>query len=237
VGLETARERAQGGGENTASSAADNEPSGSDGGGDGEEADSAESSSSDEQGDGLGADSEVTEPTEVVDGGSSAEERGEGAAEQELAVDEPDAVEADDNPPVRDDGWMRGILNLADFGGAGDDGPAVVVSTGSISSLSIRGMGDAPAPGSLHASISADADPVVRARLLFEDNAQAGEFVDAWPGILEANATSIRLSGLSRPLSEAEWSVDHNEAIVEFTVPERILRRISVTVSRIMDSR
>jgi hypothetical protein len=31
--------------------------------------------------------------------------------------------------------------------------------------------------------------------------------------------------------------VDHSEANLEFTIPERILRRISVTVSRIMDTR
>lgn len=149
----------------------------------------------------------------------------------------PESVVADNRPPKRDDGWLRGILNLADFGGAGPDGPAVIVSTGALRSVSVRGMGDAPEPQSLSASITAAADPVVRVRFIFVDRAEADRFRRAWPDIVDANRSVLNLTGLSGPLSEASVRTDHNEVIAEFVIPGRVLRRMAVTVERLMNAR
>lgn len=173
------------------------------------------------------------EPTPAAASGA-ADGDGDSSA---LSAVKPSSVVADDRPPVRDDGWLRGILNLADFGGAGADGPAVIVSTGAIRSLSIRGMGNATEPQSLSAAITASADPVVRARFVFRDREEADRFRRAWPEIIDANRTALSLTGLSGPLSEAGVRTDHNEVIAEFVIPGRVLRRMAVTIERLMNAR
>lgn len=148
----------------------------------------------------------------------------------------PRPIRPDREPPLRDAGWIRGLMQVADYGGVEKDGPAVMVSTGSIDDMRIQGYRGVM-PRSLHANVYADADVRITARALFEDRAQAESFNRAWPDILEANRSALTLAGLYRSFSEAVLTIDHNESILQLTIPQATMRRLAVTVSQLMETR
>lgn len=162
--------------------------------------------------------------------------RQEAAGEPEPPRARPRPVRPDREPPVRDDGWLRGITELADYGGVGDEGPAVMVSTGSIASFRLQGY-RGPQPQALHASIYADRDPLVRARVLFDTDREAARFVASWRDIIRSNRASLMVTGLYGTLEGATVEQDMNEANVTFSIPGSTLRRLSITVSQMMQTR
>lgn len=160
----------------------------------------------------------------------------EASGERETPRARPRPVRPDREPPLRDNGWLRGITELADYGGVGDEGPAVMVSTGSIASFRLQGY-RGPQPQALHASIYADRDPLVRARVLFETDQQAARFVASWRDIIRSNRASLMVTGLYGTLEGATVEQDMNEANITFSIPGSTLRRLSVTVSQMMRTR
>ena len=147
------------------------------------------------------------------------------------------AVRADDEPPLRADGWVRGLTQLADFGGAATDGPAIVITTGTLAQFRIDGMGGVTPPTALHASVMATANPEVQGRMQFGTAREAQAFIDRWPAILSSNRAALTLTGLYRPLSEARWETDYNEAVFRFTIEQATVRRLVATVSQVMQTR
>lgn len=148
----------------------------------------------------------------------------------------PRAIRPDKEPPLRDAGWIAGLMQVADYGGTERDGPAIMVSTGTIDELRIQGY-RGKMPRSLHANVYAEADVRITLRALFDDKAQAEAFVRAWPDIVDANRSALTLVGLVRAFSEASLAVDHNESIITLTVPQATMRRLAVTVSQLMETR
>ena len=156
---------------------------------------------------------------------------------QALAVEEQlRALRPTDEPPLRDQGWLTGLMRVADYGGTERNGPAIMVSTGQIADLRIQGYRGVM-PQGFHANVFAERDPRITARAIFSEKSEAEAFARAWQGILDANRSSLTLIGLYRPLSDAKLSVDHNETIIEFTVSQAIVRRLGVTLSQLMESR
>ncbi|MFT5994319.1 MAG: hypothetical protein ACI82G_003331, partial [Bradymonadia bacterium] len=138
---------------------------------------------------------------------------------------------ADEAPPVRDDGWIRGLMEMADFGGDGPDGPAVVWTFQGLRSLSIDGMNGVAPPNTLYLTMTLDRDPVLAGRMAFTDEDAAQAWVNNWQNIVAANnGAVIRLSGLFPTLNEAEWSVDHNEAIFRSVISRSTMTRLSLTL-------
>lgn len=142
----------------------------------------------------------------------------------------------DETPPLRDTGWLRGLLDIADYGGTDAQGPAIMISTGRIDDMRIQGY-RGTMPVGLHANIFATADVGITARALFANRDEAESFRRAWPSILDANRSALTLTGLYRPLADAELSIDHNETIIAFTIPQATVRRLGVTVSQMMQMR
>lgn len=155
-----------------------------------------------------------------------------------------DAIEAkkvrplkpDDEPPLRDQGWIRGLMQIADYGGTERDGPALMISTGKIDDMRIQGY-RGTMPLGLHANVFATADVRITARALFQSKAEAEAFLRAWPSIIEANRSSLTLTGLYRAMSDAKLSVDHNETIIELEIGQAVIRRLGITVSQLMQTR
>lgn len=146
------------------------------------------------------------------------------------------ALRPTSEPPLRDKGWLSGLMQIGDYAGTGRQGPAIMVSTGSIASMRLQGYRGVM-PQSLHANVFAERDPRVTARALFSERAEAEAFMNAWQSILDANRSALTMTGLYRPLSEAKISVDHNETIIEFSVAQATVRRLGVTISQLMESR
>lgn len=142
----------------------------------------------------------------------------------------------DAEPPLRDQGWLRGLMQIADYGGTDRNGAAIMISTGRIDDMRIQGF-RGTMPTGLHANIFADADVRMTARAIFQQRSEADAFMRAWPDIVEANRSALTLTGLYRPLSEATLSIDHNETIIELTIPQATVRRLGVTLSQLMQSR
>lgn len=146
------------------------------------------------------------------------------------------AVRPDDAPPLREAGWIRGLIDIADYGGTDKDGPAVMISTGRIDDMRIQGYRGVM-PVGLHANIYADANVRITGRFIFNERAEAEAFQRAWPSIIEANRQALTVTGLYRPMADAKLSIDHNETIAELTIPEATIRRMGVTVSQMMQLR
>lgn len=156
---------------------------------------------------------------------------------QALVADERvSALRPSDEPPLRDQGWLSGLMKVGDYGGTGRQGPAIMVSTGTIAGMRIQGYRGVM-PQGFHANVFAERDARITARAIFSDRAEAESFKNAWQGILDANRSALTVTGLYRALSEAKLSVDHNETIIEFTVANATVRRLGVTVSQLMESR
>lgn len=143
---------------------------------------------------------------------------------------------ADDEPPLRNAGWLRGLLDIADYGGTGAQGPAVMISTGRIDDMRIQGY-RGTMPQGFHANVFAGANVDITARAIFANKSDAEGFMRAWPGIVDANRSALTITGLYRPLADAELSVDHNETIIAFSIPQATVRRLGVTVSQMMQMR
>lgn len=148
----------------------------------------------------------------------------------------PSARRATRKPPKRDDGWLRGLIEVADYGGTGSRGAAAMVSTGKISNMRIKGY-RGTMPQSMHANIYTSADVRITGRMIFAKQREAEALQDAWPDVMSANRTSLNFVGLYRPLSDAKLSIDHNELIFEFSIPQATMRRLSVSVSQLMEMR
>lgn len=135
---------------------------------------------------------------------------------------------ADDELPVRDDGWIRGLLEIADFGGPGASGPAIDWTFQGVRSLRFDGMGDAEPPQMMHASFTLEDDVTMTARFVFEDEAQATTWVERWPAVIGANSAQLVAFGLHTTFAGAEWAVDHNEATLRTTIPRSTLNRAAL---------
>lgn len=157
-------------------------------------------------------------------------------AEGKWKQDAPSARRVSQKPPTRDDGWLRGLMDVADYGGRGSRGVAAMISTGKISSMRIKGY-RGKMPQSMHANIYATADVRITGRMIFASKNEAQALRDAWSDILAANRGSLNITGLFRPLADAELSIDHNELIFEFTIPQATVRRLGVSVSQLMEMR
>lgn len=142
----------------------------------------------------------------------------------------------DAEPPLRDQGWIRGLMEVADYGGTERDGPAVMLSTGKIDDMRIQGYRGVM-PVGLHANLYATADVRITARAIFQRKVEAEAFQRGWDGIIAANRSALTLTGLYKALSEATVTVDHNETIIEFEVSQSVVRRLGVTVGQLMQTR
>lgn len=142
----------------------------------------------------------------------------------------------DRRPPTRNDGWLKGIIEISDYGGTQRNGPAAMISTGKISSMQIKGY-RGTMPQSMHANVYADADVRVTGRMIFKKQKEAEALQEAWPDVLNANRGSLNLTGLYRPLADADLKIDHNELTFSFTIPNSTMKRLGVSVSQLMQMR
>jgi len=134
------------------------------------------------------------------------------------------------NPPLRGDGWVRGLLEIGEFGGTGAVGPALTVTTGAFADFQVEGITAGP-PQSLHASVYVENDPRVEGRLVFASGSDAQSFVGRWPQILENYRVALAPFGMFGPMRDATWDIDHNEANFTFTIPRSTVDRAATTVS------
>lgn len=146
------------------------------------------------------------------------------------------ARKPDRRPPKRNDGWLQGIIEIADYGGTKSNGPAAMISTGKISSMQIKGY-RGTMPQSMHANVYPDADVRITGRMIFKNQKEAEALQDAWPDVLNANRGSLNLTGLYRPLADANLAIDHNELTFSFTIPSSTMKRLGVSVSQLMQMR
>jgi hypothetical protein len=157
---------------------------------------------------------------------------GSGAGADDLTVDRSRRMVLDDEPPVRESGWVAGLRQIADVGGEGPDGPAFVMSAAGFDEFVIPGMGNASPPQQIHATGFLEEDPRVTGRLIFEDRDQAEAWVRVWPRILGEPAiyTALMYLQLYDSLNGIEWVVDHNEATFTLVIPRAVLERAALTV-------
>ena len=151
------------------------------------------------------------------------------------AVPEPPI--GDNKPPVRADGWIAGLLEIADFGGAGALGPAVDLTARGFTRFRLPGVSGTPLPDSAHLTVSADRDPVVNGRLVFNKPEDADAFIAAWPRMIKANETALFLFGLSTPLEKTTWRREKSEAVFRLVIPKSLLVSLSQTIPALMESR
>ena len=151
------------------------------------------------------------------------------------AVPEPPI--GDSKPPIKADGWIAGLLEIADFGGAGALGPAVDLTARGFTRFRLPGVGNTPLPDSAHLVVSADRDPVVNGRLVFNKPEDAEAFIDAWPRMIRANETALFLFGLSTPLEKTTWRREKSEAVFRLVIPKSLLVSLAQTIPALMESR
>lgn len=166
----------------------------------------------------------------------SKEEQQEQLARAQWKQPAPKPRSTSQRPPRRQDGWLRGLMEVSDYGGTQRSGPAAMISTGKISSMRIQGY-SGTMPQSMHANIYADKDVRVTGRMIFGKQTEAEALKNAWPDVLAANRGSLNLTGLFRPLSDATLTIDHNELTFEFTIPSSTMKRLGVSVSQLMQMR
>lgn len=157
-------------------------------------------------------------------------------AKNEWKQDAPSARKPRRKPPTKDAGWLRGIMDVADYGGTQRNGPAAMVSTGKISNMKINGY-RGTMPQSMHANIYAERDVRVTGRMLFSKQKEAEALQDAWDDVLKANRGSLNLTGLYKPLRDANLEIDHNELTFDFTIPQSTMKRLGVSISQLMEMR
>ncbi len=157
-------------------------------------------------------------------------------AAPEIPAFEPTRFRPDEAPPLRGDGWVQGLQNIADFGGTGD-GPAIVISAQGFSNFQAEGMGDAVGPQAIHLSAYADDDPRFTGRFVFRDRDEALAWVRAWPDMVAGFQGPLSLVGLYGPMRDATWEVDHNEATVEMILDADTLARAAETIGTINAAR
>ncbi len=149
----------------------------------------------------------------------------------------PGRVRPDDNPPERDAGWIRGLREMTDLGGTDRDGPAIQITTGALSEFNIRGLSGIGPPSAMHVSITAENDPVMTGRMVFQNREDAERFVAGWGRILNANQTQLRITGMYRPFSDAEWEIDFNEATFKITLPRATVDRFAASAAAMTGNR
>ncbi len=138
--------------------------------------------------------------------------------------------------PKRDRGWLKGLSEIASYGGTSRKGLVAMVSTGKVSGMRIQGY-RGTMPESIHADIYGDSDVRITGRMIFKNKSEAEAFQKAWPDILNANRSSLNLVGLYTPLNNAELSIDHNELIFELEIAKRAVHRMAVSISQLMKMR
>ena len=151
------------------------------------------------------------------------------------AVPEPPI--GDSKPPIKADGWIAGLLEIADFGGAGALGPAVDLTARGFTRFRLPGLSGTPLPDSAHLVVSADRDPVVNGRLVFNKPEDAEAFIAAWPRMIKANETALFLFGLSTPLEKTTWRREKSEAVFRLVIPKSLLVSLAQTIPALMESR
>ena len=153
------------------------------------------------------------------------------------AATTPEPPIGDSKPPVRADGWIAGLLEIADFGGVGELGPAVDITARGFTRFRLPGLDRTPLPQSAHLVVTADRDPVVNGRLVFSKPMEADAFIAAWPRMIQVNQTALFLFGLAAPLEKTSWRREGNEAIFRLVIPKNLLVSLSQTIPALMESR
>jgi hypothetical protein len=147
-------------------------------------------------------------------------------------------VSADEAPPLRADGWIKGLLEIADFGGVGEAGPAADLTVRGISSMRLPGMVESVPPQVIHAAVTLGDNPVIAGRMLFESRDKAAVFVREWPRMAAAIKQQLGLfGGLAAPLIDATWRVEDTEAIFTIVVPKPLMDQIVVSIAALRGSR
>jgi hypothetical protein len=141
------------------------------------------------------------------------------------------AARASDSPPLREDGWTTGLLSIMDFGGTGRDGPAANLTFTGFSLFRLDGMGRIAPPQALHAVIHATPDVRLTGRFVFATAAEARAWIDQWPSIVSAHRLALATFGLFTVLRDADWTVDHNEAVLDLVIPRATMDRVATTAA------
>jgi hypothetical protein len=156
------------------------------------------------------------------------------AAEEELTRRRV-AMVLDDEPPVRDSGWISGLRQIADFGGTGSDGPAFMMSAAGFDEFELPGLGRTATPQQIHITGYLESDPRATGRMIFENQAQAEAWVENFPNIIGAPEIGVplRFLGLYGAFNGIEWEVDHNEATFVMVIPRATLESAATQVERL----
>lgn len=140
----------------------------------------------------------------------------------------------DDEPPVRDSGWVSGLRQIADFGGTESDGPAFMMSAAGFDEFELPGLGRTAVPQQIHVTGYLESDPRATGRMIFASQDEAEAWVANFPNILNAPELGVplRLLGLYGALSGIQWEVDHNEATFVMVIPRATLESAAAQVER-----
>jgi hypothetical protein len=128
----------------------------------------------------------------------------------------------DDEPPSREGGWVAGLRQIADFGGTGAEGPAMVATLAGIAQLDMPGL-RGPRPSMVHASAFLETDPRVTGRLTFGSRNDAEAWIHQWPRFIDHNRIPLGVVGLYQALRNVAWELDHNEATFTMVIPRATL--------------
>lgn len=141
----------------------------------------------------------------------------------------------DDEPPVRDSGWVSGLRQIADFGGTDSNGPAFMMSAAGFDEFELPGLGRTATPQQIHITGYLESDPRATGRMIFANQDEAEAWVENFPNILNAPEIGVplRLLGLYGALSGIEWEIDHNEATFVMVIPRATLESAAAQVERL----
>ncbi len=137
----------------------------------------------------------------------------------------------DRRPPVRTNGWIRGLMEIGDFGGTGDDGPAVSWTFNGFTTFELEGQGSAPPPHTFHATMTLGRNPGFRGRLVFESDRDARAFRARVDDMIDANAAQLAAVGLLGALRDGTWDRDHNEVTLDTELGRSTLGRIATMLA------
>lgn len=149
---------------------------------------------------------------------------------------EGERVRPDRRPPRRSRGWVTGLQEIADFGGQGNGGPALMLSANGFSSFELEGVDIEQPPEAVHLNVYLESDPRLTVRFQFASRADAEAWVEAWPALV-ATIPGVQMVGLLGPLQAATWEIDHNEAHGTMVMPRRALEQTAATIAALNAAR
>jgi hypothetical protein len=141
-------------------------------------------------------------------------------------LDDARAVDGGEDPRTR---WLAELTQL-DRVGADERGPSLLVSLSNATSL-LRFGGGLPTPEAMALAATAEADPAVRVKLVFANEAAAIAFASAWPDVLRRWHAATTLVGLGPALDGL--ALERAGATIELAgrVPEAQVR-IGLAIAR-----